>query len=141
MDKTTVVHIITKLELGGAQQNTLFTVANLERRKYEPVLISGTDGILVEDVKKLKDVKVYLIPELVREIRPFKDVIAFLKIRRILRDLKPLSTIIVHTHSSKAGILGRWAARVAGINLIIHSVHGFSFNGYQPSFLRAFYIF
>ena len=81
MDKTTVVHIITKLELGGAQQNTLFTVANLERSKYEPVLISGTEGILVEDAKKLKDVKVYLITELVREIRPFKDVISFLKIR------------------------------------------------------------
>ena len=142
MDKTTVVHIITKLELGGAQQNTLFTVANLERRKYEPVLISGTEGILVEDAKKLKDVKVYLVPELVREIRPFKDAISFLKIRRILKELKkPFSNIIVHTHSSKAGILGRWAARVAGINLIIHSVHGFSFNDYQPSFLRAFYIF
>jgi len=142
MDKTTVVHIITKLELGGAQQNTLFTVANLERRKYEPVLISGTEGILVEDAKKLKDVKVYLIAELVRGIRPFKDVISFLKIRRILKELKkPRSNIIVHTHSSKAGILGRWAARVAGINLIIHSVHGFSFNDYQPSFLRAFYIF
>ena len=142
MDKTTVVHIITKLELGGAQQNTLFTVANLERRKYEPVLISGTEGILVEDAKKLKDVKVYLVPELVREIRPLKDAISFLKIRRILKELKkPFSNIIVHTHSSKAGILGRWAARVAGINLIIHSVHGFSFNDYQPSFLRAFYIF
>ena len=142
MDKTTVVHIITKLELGGAQQNTLFTVANLERRKYEPVLISGTEGILVEDAKKLKDVKVYLFPEHVREIRPFKDAISFLKIRRILKELKkPFSNIIVHTHSSKAGILGRWAARVAGINLIIHSIHGFSFNDYQPSFLRAFYIF
>jgi len=142
MHKTTVVHIITKLELGGAQQNTLFTVANLERRKYEPVLISGTEGILVEDAKKLKDVKIYLVPELVRAIRPFKDVVSFLKIRRILKELKkPFSNIIVHTHSSKAGILGRWAARVAGINLIIHSVHGFSFNGYQPSFLRAFYIF
>ena len=142
MDKTTVVHIITKLELGGAQQNTLFTVANLECRKYEPVLISGTEGILVEDAKKLKDVKVYLVPELVREIRPFRDVISFLKIRRILKELKkPFSNIIVHTHSSKAGILGRWAARVAGINLIIHSIHGYSFNDYQPSFLRAFYIF
>ena len=141
MGRTIVVHIITKLELGGAQQNTLFTVANLERSKYEPVLISGTDGILVEDAKKLKDVKVYLIPELAREINPFKDIISLLKIRRILRDLKSLSTIIVHTHSSKAGILGRWAARLAGINLIIHSIHGFSFNDYQPSFLRAFYMF
>ena len=141
MGRTIVVHIITKLELGGAQQNTLFTVANLERSKYEPVLISGTDGIMVEVAKKIKDVKVYLIPELAREINPFKDIISFLKIRRILRDLKSLSTIIVHTHSSKAGILGRWAARLAGINLIIHSIHGFSFNDYQPSFLRAFYMF
>jgi len=141
MGRTIVVHIITKLELGGAQQNTLFTVANLERSKYEPVLISGTDGILVEVAKKLKDVKVYLIPELAREINPFKDIISLLKIRRILMDLKYLSTIIVHTHSSKAGILGRWAARLAGINLIIHSIHGFSFNDYQPSFLRAFYMF
>ncbi len=52
MNKTKVVHIITKLELGGAQQNTLFTVAHLSRSKYEPVLISGTEGILVEDAKK-----------------------------------------------------------------------------------------
>jgi glycosyltransferase involved in cell wall biosynthesis len=136
-----VVHIITKLELGGAQQNTLFTVAHLGRDKYELVLISGTEGILVKDAKKFKDVKVYLIPELIREIKPIKDVIAFLKIRRILRQLNPLSTIIVHTHSSKAGILGRWAARLAGVKLIIHSIHGFSFNDYQPSFLRAFYMF
>lgn len=141
MNKTTVVHIITKLELGGAQQNTLFTVANLERSKYEPVLISGTQGMLVNEAKKLDDATVYLIPELVREIRPFKDVVAFLKIRRILKELKkPLSQMIVHTHSSKAGILGRWAARVSGIHLIIHSIHGFGFHDYQPSFLRAFYI-
>jgi glycosyltransferase involved in cell wall biosynthesis len=50
------------------------------------------------------------------------------------------SKVIVHTHSSKAGILGRWAARLAGIRLIVHSVHGFSFNEYQPSLVRAFYI-
>ncbi len=77
MNKTTVVHIITKLELGGAQQNTLFTVANLERRKYEPVLISGTEGILVEDAKKLKDVKIYLVPELVRAIGLLKMLFLF----------------------------------------------------------------
>lgn len=141
MGKTTVVHIITKLELGGAQQNTLFTVANLERSKYEPVLISGTRGILVDDAKKINGATVYLIPELVREIRPFQDVVAFLKIRRILKELKkPFSQMIVHTHSSKAGILGRWAARVSGIHLIIHSIHGFGFHDFQPSFLRAFYI-
>lgn len=150
MDRTKIVHIITKLELGGAQQNTLFTVAHLTRSIYEPVLISGTEGLLVEDAVKLKDVKVYLIPELVRQIRPLKDVMVLLKLKRILKQLKldagakipgGSSAIIVHTHSSKAGILGRWAARLAGIRLIIHSIHGFSFNDFQPSLMKAFYIF
>jgi glycosyltransferase involved in cell wall biosynthesis len=150
MGKIKVVHIITKLELGGAQENTLFTVKHLDRHSYEPVLISGTEGILVDEARTLKDVKVHLIPELTREIRPFKDVRALFTMRRILRKLQQEGTrestgmlpqIIVHTHSSKAGILGRWAARLAGIRCIVHSVHGFSFNDFQPSLVRAFYIF
>ena len=149
MDKTKVVHIITKLELGGAQQNTLFTVARLSRSRYEPVLISGTEGVLVEDARKLDDVKVYFVPELVREIRPLKDLIALFKIKRILQGLKQdtegkgtksHAEIIIHTHSSKAGVLGRWAAYLADVKIIIHSIHGFSFNDYQPSLLRAFYV-
>jgi len=149
--KATVVHIITKLELGGAQQNTLFTIAHLNRNDYKPVLISGTEGMLVEDAKKINDLEVYLIPELVREIRPVKDMIAFFKIKQILHQLQgntaegeklaSSSAIIVHTHSSKAGIIGRWAAKIAGVRLVIHTIHGFSFNDYQPSLLRAFYIF
>lgn len=150
MDRTKVVHIITKLELGGAQQNTLFTVSHLRRSKFEPVLISGIEGMLVEDAMKINNLKIHFVPELVREVRLLKDVIAFFKIRKILRQLKrdtarkgigTYSEIIVHTHSSKAGILGRWAARLAGIKLIIHSIHGFSFNDCQPSVMRAFYIF
>ena len=143
MDKTTVVHIITKLELGGAQQNTLFTVAHLDRDVYKPVLISGTEGILVEEAKQLTDVNVHFLSDLVREIKPLKDLRALIKIRRILKKIQTevkRSKVIVHTHSSKAGILGRWGARLAGIRLIVHSVHGFSFNDYQPSLVRAFYI-
>ena len=150
MDRVTVVHIITKLELGGAQENTLFTVAHLSRIKYDPMLISGTDGMLVEDARKLTGVGLFLIPELVREIRPLKDFIAFLKMVGVLRRLQQGKwsrggnnhhDIIVHTHSSKAGILGRWAAKIAGVACIVHSVHGFSFHKYQPSLVRAFYIF
>ena len=144
MDRTTVVHIITKLELGGAQQNTLFTVGHLNRARHNPVLISGAEGILVEEAKRLDGVQVHCLPELVREIRPLKDMAALVKIRRILKQVKRDangSGVIVHTRSSKAGILGRWAARLAGIRLIIHSVHGFSFNDFQPSLVRAFYIF
>ena len=144
MDRTTVVHIITKLELGGAQQNTLFTVAHLNRDAYNPVLISGSEGILVNQAKQLTDVNVHLLPDLVREIRPLKDVGAFIKMRRILKQVQKGvngAQVIVHTHSSKAGILGRWAARLAGVRLIVHSVHGFSFNDFQPSLVRAFYVF
>ena len=85
MDRTTVVHIITKLELGGAQQNTLFTVTHLDRGAYYPVLISGSEGILVEEAKRLTDVNLHLLPDLVREIRPFKDIRAFIKMSRILK--------------------------------------------------------
>ena len=141
MDRTTVVHIITKLELGGAQQNTLFTVTHLNRAAYNPVLISGSEGMLVNEAEGLTDVNVHLLPDLVREIRPLKDIRAFIKMRRILKQIQNGSKVIVHTHSSKAGILGRWAARLAGVRLIVHSVHGFSFNGYQPSLVRAFYVF
>ena len=150
MGKVTVVHIITKLELGGAQQNTLFTVSHLNPERYEPVLISGTEGLLVEEAKQLNRVRFFLIPELVREIRPFKDVMAFLKIAGVLRAIKQhvqsnagnaQNDIVVHTHSSKAGILGRWAARLTGIRHIVHTVHGFSFHAFQPPLVRAFYIF
>ena len=92
MGKIKVVHIITKLELGGAQENTLFTVKHLDRGSYEPVLISGTQGVLVEEARALKDVSVHLIPELVREIRPFKDVRALVKMRRILKKLQQEGT-------------------------------------------------
>jgi glycosyltransferase involved in cell wall biosynthesis len=147
--KVTVVHIITKLELGGAQQNTLFTVAHLDRDRYEPALITGADGMLIDEARQLKGVRLFLIPELVREIRPLKDLAAFLKIARILRTIKKHARgtggntdgmVIVHTHSSKAGILGRWAARLTGIRHIVHSVHGFSFHQFQHPLVRAFYI-
>lgn len=141
MDKVKVVHIITKLELGGAQENTLFTVMHLRRDRYTPVLISGSEGILVEEAQQLREGELHLVPELAREIRPLKDIIALFKLTKILTQLRRTAAIIVHTHSSKAGILGRWAACLAGSKVIIHSVHGFSFNDFQPRLVRAFYIF
>ena len=119
--KAKIIHIITKLELGGAQQNTLFTVKNLDRDIFEPVLISGTGGVLDEEVKRLEGVRVFFVPELVREINPLKDIIALLKLTKILfREKRELLTsekknnninyyslftvycslpIVVHTHS------------------------------------------
>ena len=137
-----VVHIITKLELGGAQQNTLYTVSHLNKNKFIPILITGSDGLLVDDAKRL-GIETHFLPSLVREINPIKDIAALFAITILLRRIKrpSASTAIVHTHSSKAGIVGRWAAYLAGIPVIIHTYHGFGFNDYQNLFRKWFYIY
>jgi len=133
-----VVHIITKLELGGAQQNTLFTIAHLNRERFRPYLITNNEGILVSEAMALNGVKTFLLPELIREINPLKDIRALFKIRGIIKSIKKSdSAVIVHTHSSKAGILARWGARLAGADVIIHTIHGFGFHDHQSSPIRT----
>ncbi|MFN3966196.1 MAG: glycosyltransferase family 4 protein [Endomicrobiia bacterium] len=135
--KIKVAHIITKLELGGAQRNTLYTVQNLDRKNFLPVLISGKGGILDNEAKNLKDTKLYFLKSLIREINPLSDILALIALTKILRKEKP---DIVHTHSSKAGILGRWASKFSGVPIIIHTFHGFGFNDYQKWFTKNFFI-
>jgi glycosyltransferase involved in cell wall biosynthesis len=137
MTRLSVVHIITKLELGGAQQNTLFTVSHLDAARFHPVLITGEPGLLDQEARKLAGVEFYQVPSLVRPIRPLHDLLALVVLTRLLKRLKPL---IVHTHSSKAGILGRWAARLAGIPIVVHTIHGFGFTRYQHPVLRRLLI-
>ncbi len=148
MKKIKIAHIITKLELGGAQQNTLYTAEHLPRDRYEVFLISGCGGILDEEAKIIPDTKIYFIPWLVREINPIYDFLALLRLLRLIRLLRPE---IIHTHSSKAGILGRWAAYLYNSELkitkyrpqpikIIHTFHGFGFNPYQKWINRKFLI-
>jgi len=132
-----VVHLITMLELGGAQEITLHQLAHLDRERYEPVLVAGSGGILDEAARQLPGVRVHFVPRLVRQVRPGKDLGALLDLRRILREERPR---IVHTHSSKAGILGRWAARQAGVPVIVHSIHGFGFNDHQPWPVRRAFV-
>jgi glycosyltransferase involved in cell wall biosynthesis len=132
-----VCHIITKLELGGAQQNTLFTVRTLSRTQYEPFLITGSGGLLDAEAAADTRFTTYFIPELIRSVLPWGDIIAAVKIWKILRAQKPA---LVHTHSSKAGIVGRWAAWCAGVPVIVHTVHGFGFNSRQRMPVRALFI-
>ena len=131
--KHTVCHIITKLELGGAQQNTLFTVSHLDASRFRAVLITGEPGMLDAEAKALRDVEFYQMPSLVRPIRPWQDLRTLVGLTRLLKTLKPT---IVHTHSSKAGVLGRLAAWFAGVPIIIHGIHGFGFTRYQHPLLR-----
>ena len=136
--KLNVLHIITKLELGGAQQNTLYCLLKHDRSKYNVFLVSGTEGILVKKAQQLKDVKVILLPGLKHELSPWSDLRCFFTLRKLFKKEK---IDLVHTHSSKAGILGRLAARLAKVKIIVHTVHGFSFNEFQPVLKKKLYIF
>jgi hypothetical protein len=132
-----VAHIITKLELGGAQQVALFTVAQLNRAKYAPILIAGEPGLLDEEARAIAGLEFHRIPSLVRPIHPWSDMVALYQLTRLLIRLRPT---IVQTHSSKAGLLGRWAARLAGVPIILHYVHGYGFTPAQPPWLRRLLI-
>ena len=136
----TVVHIITTLELGGAQQNTLYTVSHLDSKRYKTVLLAGPEGLLWPEARKLDGVSVYCIDSLQRRIHLIRDLVAVWSIFRILRRLQQNSRLIVHTHSSKAGILGRLAARVAGVSVTIHSIHGYGFHNQQSGVVRRILI-
>ena len=131
-----VCHIVTLLELGGAQQNTLYTVGHLDRRRYRVSLVAGKGGLLDSEALALPDVEVHLLPELVREVDPASDLKALGRLTALLLRLQP---DVVHTHSSKAGVLGRWAAWLAGVGTVIHSIHGFGFHPEMPLLQRGFY--
>ncbi|HOW28836.1 MAG TPA: glycosyltransferase family 4 protein [Elusimicrobiota bacterium] len=136
MKRIRVAHIVTLLEFGGAQQNTLHTVSHLNRDSFEPVLVCGRGAFLDSEIPKI-GCPVHFVPSLVRPVRPWKDLAAFLQMRKILKRIKP---DIVHTHSSKAGILGRWAAWSAGVPLIVHTFHGFGFNDEQKILSRFLFL-
>lgn len=142
MSQVKVIHIITRMELGGAQQNTLYTISHLDEQKFLPYLITGRGGELFPAALGFKNT---LIAEgLVREIRPLRDVMAFFQLCRLIKNIAAVNPssapVIVHTHSSKAGILGRWAARCVSIPIIIHSIHGFGFHDYQSRVVRDLFI-
>ncbi|MCK4245374.1 MAG: glycosyltransferase, partial [Candidatus Omnitrophica bacterium] len=141
MEEIKIGHIITRLIIGGAQENTIFTVEGLRKKGYDVTLISGPglgpEGSLVEETRK-KGLRVIIIPELRREINPFLDTIALIKLYCLVKKEK---YDIVHTHSSKAGILGRIAAKSARRRaVIIHTIHGLPFHPYQTKILNFVYV-
>src|SRR5512138_2540562 len=83
-----VVHVITMLELGGAQQNTLATVARLDRRRFVPWLIHGPGGILDAEAASLPGVRVRVAPHLVRQVSPRAEVAALRELTALLREIR-----------------------------------------------------
>lgn len=137
MGKLNILYLITTLELGGAQRDVLYMAKKLDKNEFNVLLITSAKGMLVNEAKEIEGIKLFLIPELQRKINPFRDFIAFFKIFRIIKKEK---IDIIHTHSSKAGILGRWLAKLIGVPIILHTVHGWGFNDYQPNLIKKFFI-
>jgi glycosyltransferase involved in cell wall biosynthesis len=143
-----IVHIITRLDRGGSAQNTLLTCQALSR-KYDLVLTHGlsresemtdwerqsVEGQIAEACKN--GLRETTIPSLVRRIDPVRDIRAFLAIWKLLIREKPA---IVHTHTYKAGILGCWAAKMAGVPIIIHTPHGHIFFGHFSPLVTRFFM-
>lgn len=129
----TVVHIITKLELGGAQKVCLMLCKDLPLFNVRTILISGAQGTLVNEAQSLN--RTILLKSFKREIsyKNFvQEIVNFFTLIKQLRNLKKEHrNIIVHTHSTKAGIIGRWAALFAAIKYRVHTVHGFAFHPHQ----------
>jgi glycosyltransferase involved in cell wall biosynthesis len=118
-----LAHVITELVVGGAVDNTLLSAAGMDRRRWE-VHVVGGPGDWVDRARASSE-RVYVLPSLVRPIRPGTDARALLDLAALMRRER---YDVVHTHSSKAGLLGRLAARLAGVEVVVHTIHGFPFN-------------
>ena len=137
-----VVHIITRMIVGGAQENTLLNCIDLiDQYGDEVTLITGPsqgpEGQLLQRFNH-PQLKIVEAPSLTRNIKPWQDWKAYRQIKNLLRDINP---DIVHTHSAKAGILGRLAAWNLKVPAVIHTVHGAPFHPYQSALARNLFAF
>ena len=136
-----IVHVITRLILGGAQENTLLTVEGLHHQYHDDVTLitgpaEGPEGDLFGRAQQ-QGLKIEVMNELVRPIRPGLDLSAYWRLRSAFRTLKP---DVVHTHSSKAGIIGRAAAWAERIPAIVHTIHGMPFGPFERPWKNRLYI-
>jgi glycosyltransferase involved in cell wall biosynthesis len=133
-----VLHVHTRMIWGGADENTLFTVNGLDPERFQVTLAvgSGSEPTMLGRIEP--HVEVREIAELVRDISPRHDAAAFLQLRRLMRERR---YHIVHTHTAKGGILGRFAARSAGVPVIIHTLHGSTFHqALDPLHYRLYWV-
>jgi len=138
MSTRRVLHIITRLTLGGSAENTVASTIALMRAGYACTLAAGlaeSDADVVADARR-RGCTVLDVPSLGREVRAW-DLGAVLQLVRLIRQLRPA---IVHTHTSKAGFTGRLAARIARVPLVIHQPHGHIFYAYYGPRTTAFYV-
>ena len=137
MSKVRIAHIITRLITGGADENTVLTVEGLDPARYKVTLFAGGPSE-EEMISRVRTAEFVSVPNLQRELRPVKDLRAFVELARILKSEK---YDLVHTHEAKAGILGRLAAKCAGTPVVVHTLHGITFHRHLPLPLRFLYLY
>lgn len=137
--KLKICHIITRMIVGGAQENTLLSIIDHINKGHEVVLITGKspgpEGELLKN-KNIPNFETIICPHLVRQLSPYHDIAAYFSLKKTLRELKP---DVVHTHSSKAGVIGRAAAWVEKIPFVCHTVHGQAFHRYETPLKNFIY--
>jgi glycosyltransferase involved in cell wall biosynthesis len=132
-----VALVITKMELGGAQQAALETAKRLDPARFEVLLISGRGGMLDGEASASLG-RAFLPTRLIRHpVSPFWDLAAVLWLAGLFLRRR---VDLVHTHSSKAGLLGRVAAWLAGVPLVVHTVHGWPFHDFMSPAPRLFFV-
>ena len=134
-----VLRLFSRLNVGGPSVHVILLTAGLRDRGYETRLVVGQEspreGNLF-DLAARKGVVCTSMPGLGREVRPWRDLRALVGLYRMMRRFRPQ---IVHTHTAKAGMLGRLAARAAGVPVVVHTFHGHVLRGYFGGLTTAFY--
>ena len=135
----TALHLITRLSLGGPSLNTIDSVVALDRAGWRTILAAGSVGaeISVVDQARSRGCRTVLLPALTREVSPARDLLALWQVFRLIRRER---VVLVHTHTSKAGFVGRLAAWLAGVPVILHTPHGHIFYGYYGPALTAVFV-
>jgi len=136
-----VCHVITRLILGGAQENTLYTVELLQASgRFDVTLVTGPalgpEGSLLERATR-QPFHTIVVPQMRRAIHAARDLSTYRTLKQLFRRER---YDVVHTHSSKAGILGRFAAGKAGVPVVVHTIHGLPFHPHQPRLTHRLYV-
>ena len=131
-----VLHVITRLIRGGADENTALTVAGMDPARWDSWILAGR-GSEPEGFPAAIRERTRIFPELVRDPDPVRDVVALVKLVRLMRR-EPWD--VVHTHTAKAGFLGRLAAGIAGVPHVVHTLHGVTFHEHVPAPVRRLYV-
>jgi glycosyltransferase involved in cell wall biosynthesis len=138
-NKISICHVITRMIVGGAQENTLFSCIGQLRAGHRVVLVTGPspgpEGELLSRIS-VPELEVVTIDEMVREISPVNDFKAYCKLKKYFKEQQ---FDVVHTHSSKAGLIGRLAAAAAKVPCVVHTVHGQAFHEYEKPWKNFIY--